>query len=126
MGRRALRPLARTRLPLSRLPRLLRLSGRCRFDSIAITRLHIHTVRRTTDNPDLPTCPTQCVVAACTLFVSNDRRPVCTGQMLTRCEHTMRTVCAELDVDLIEFNGEADHMPVLVADPPTLAISTLV
>ena len=48
------------------------------------------------------------------------------GQMLTRCEHTMRTVCAELDVDLIEFNGEADHMPVLVADPPTLAISTLV
>jgi REP element-mobilizing transposase RayT len=46
--------------------------------------------------------------------------------MLTRCEHTMRSVCAELDVDLIEFNGEANHMHVLVAYPPTLAISTLV
>jgi putative transposase len=32
----------------------------------------------------------------------------------------------ELDVELVEFNGEADHMHVLVAYPPTLAISTLV
>ena len=44
--------------------------------------------------------------------------------MLTFCEHTMRTVCAELDVELVEFNGEADHVHLLVAYPPTLAIST--
>ncbi|MGA3253939.1 MAG: hypothetical protein ABSD32_07300 [Mycobacterium sp.] len=30
-----------------------------------------------------------------------------TGQILTFCEHTMRVVCAELDVELVEFNGEA-------------------
>ena len=38
----------------------------------------------------------------------------------------MRTVCAELDVELVEFNGEADHVHLLVAYPPTLAISVLV
>ncbi|MDY6872235.1 MAG: IS200/IS605 family transposase, partial [Actinomycetota bacterium] len=35
------------------------------------------------------------------------------------------TVCAELDVELVEFNGEADHVYVLVAYPPTPAISVL-
>jgi putative transposase len=38
----------------------------------------------------------------------------------------MRAVCAELDVELVEFNGEADHVHLLVAYPPTLAISVLV
>ena len=46
--------------------------------------------------------------------------------MLTFCEHTRRSVCAELDVELAEFTGEADHVHPLVAYPPTLAISTLV
>jgi hypothetical protein len=35
--------------------------------------------------------------------------------MLTYCEHTMHAVCAELDVELVEFNGEADHVHLLVA-----------
>ena len=51
---------------------------------------------------------------------------MCTGQILTFCQHTMRVVCAELDVELVEFNGEADHLHLRVAYPPTLAISTLV
>jgi putative transposase len=36
----------------------------------------------------------------------------------------MRDGCAELNVELVEFNGEADHVHLLVAYPPTLAIST--
>ncbi|WP_211285844.1 IS200/IS605 family transposase, partial [Mycobacterium timonense] len=48
-----------------------------------------------------------------------------TDPMLTFAETTMRTVCAELDVELVEFNGEADHVHLLVAYPPTLAISAL-
>ena len=54
------------------------------------------------------------------------RRLVFTDAMLTFCEHTMRTVCAELHVELVEFNGEADHVHLLISYPPTLAISTLV
>jgi putative transposase len=46
--------------------------------------------------------------------------------MLTLTEHTMRGVCAELDTELLEFNGEADHVHLLIAYPPTLSTSTLV
>jgi putative transposase len=58
------------------------------------------------------------------VFATTYRRPVFTGQILTFCEHTMRVVRAELDVELVEFNGKPDHL--LVRYPPTLAISLLV
>ncbi|MGH3440128.1 MAG: IS200/IS605 family transposase [Mycobacterium sp.] len=35
-------------------------------------------------------------------------------------------MCTELDVDVVEFNGEADHLHLPVAYPPTLPICTLV
>lgn len=60
------------------------------------------------------------------VFVTKYRRRVFTDPMLTFCEHTLRAVCADLEVELVEFNGEADHVHLLVAYPPTLAISTLV
>jgi hypothetical protein len=44
------------------------------------------------------------------VFVTKCRRPIVTDAMLTYCEHTMHAVCAELDVELVEFNGEADHV----------------
>jgi Transposase IS200 like len=53
------------------------------------------------------------------VFVTKYRRPVFTGHMLTFCEHTLRAVCAEIDVVPVEFNGEADHVHLLVAYPPT-------
>ena len=59
------------------------------------------------------------------VFVSKYRRRVFTDAMLTFTEHTMRGVCADLDVELVEFNGETDHVHLLVAYPPTLAISVL-
>ena len=37
----------------------------------------------------------------------------------------MRGVCVDLDVELVEFNGETDHVHLLVAYPTTLAISVL-
>jgi putative transposase len=60
------------------------------------------------------------------VFVTKYRRKVFTDDMLTFTEHTTRGARDELDTDLAEFNGEADHVHLLVAYPPTLAISTLV
>ena len=60
------------------------------------------------------------------VFVTKYRRPVFTDAMLTFTENTMRGVRAELDVELVEFNGEPDHVHLLVAYPPTVAISVLV
>jgi putative transposase len=59
------------------------------------------------------------------VFLTKYRRRVFTDPMLTFCEHTMQMVCSELDVELVEFNGEADHLHLLVAYPPTFAVSTL-
>ena len=60
------------------------------------------------------------------VLVTTYRRPVFTDEMLTFAENTMRTVCSDLDVELVEFNGETDHLHLLVAYPPTIAISTLI
>lgn len=60
------------------------------------------------------------------VFVTKYRRKVFTEAMLTFCETTMREVCDDLGADLVEFNGEADHVHLLVSYPPTLAVSTLV
>jgi putative transposase len=60
------------------------------------------------------------------VFVTKYRRRVFTDAMLTYCQNTMRSVCDDLHAELVEFNGEADHVHLLVAYPPTLAISTLV
>ncbi|KRQ20609.1 hypothetical protein AOT93_26575 [Mycobacteroides sp. H110] len=46
--------------------------------------------------------------------------------MLTFCERTMAEVCADLGTVAVEFNGEADHVYLLVSYLPTLAIFTLV
>lgn len=59
------------------------------------------------------------------VFVTKYRRAVFTDAMLTDTEQTMREVCADLAVELVEFNGETDHVHLLVAYPPTLAISVL-
>ncbi|VBA37270.1 hypothetical protein LAUMK13_01552 [Mycobacterium innocens] len=58
------------------------------------------------------------------VFVTKYRRRIFTRGMLTFCEHTLRMVCTGLDVELVEFNVEADHVHLLVAYPPTVAIST--
>jgi putative transposase len=47
-------------------------------------------------------------------------------EMPTFAENTMRATCAELDTELVEFNGDTDHVNLPVQYPPTLAISTLV
>jgi putative transposase len=60
------------------------------------------------------------------VLVTKFRRTLFTGDMPTFCQHTMRAVCAEWDVESVEFNGEADHVHLHLACPPTLAICALV
>lgn len=54
------------------------------------------------------------------------RRTVFNDAMLTRCEDIMRKVCEDFEADLIEFNGEEDHVHLLVHYPPKVALSHLV
>jgi putative transposase len=56
------------------------------------------------------------------VFVAGFRRDVLDPEMLTACERVMR----EMGADLREFNGEPDHVHLLVRYPPGLPVSTLV
>lgn len=60
------------------------------------------------------------------VFVTKYRRGVFNDAILTRCEEIMRDVAGGLGAELREFNGEEDHVHLLIHYPPKLAISTLV
>lgn len=49
-----------------------------------------------------------------------------TDEILRRCEEVMRVVCADFETELVEFNGERDHVHLLVHYPPKVALSRLV
>ena len=60
------------------------------------------------------------------VFVTKYRRNVLTHDMLTDMEAIMRDVCQDFDATLMEFNGEDDHVHLLVSYPPKVALSTLI
>jgi putative transposase len=60
------------------------------------------------------------------VFVTKYRRGPFTDEILARCEEIMRQVCTSLGAELAEFNGETDHVHLLVRYPPKLPVSTLV
>ncbi|MBZ3913336.1 IS200/IS605 family transposase [Streptomyces acidiscabies] len=60
------------------------------------------------------------------VFTPKYRCGVFTDDLLARCEEVMRDVCADFDAELTEFNGEPDHVHLLVHYPPKIALSRLV
>lgn len=60
------------------------------------------------------------------MFVTKYRRGALTGEMLDTCEEAMAKVCADFGCELAEFNGEDDHVHLLVRFPATLQLSRLV
>jgi putative transposase len=60
------------------------------------------------------------------VFVTKYRRDVLDEDMLRCCEDAMRKVCADFAAELREFNGEDDHVHLLVEYPPKVAVSALV
>ena len=59
------------------------------------------------------------------VFLTKSRHKVLADRHLERMEEIMRAVCACFQTDLVEFNGENNHIHPL-ADLPTMAPSKLV
>src|SRR5690606_14491278 len=59
-------------------------------------------------------------------FVTKYRHKVFAGRDLTGWEEIMRAVCEDFDAALVEFNGENNHVHLLVNSPPKGAVSKLV
>lgn len=60
------------------------------------------------------------------VFTPKHRRGPFTDEILRRCEEVMRAVCADFETELVEFNGETDHVHLLVHYPPKVSLSRLV
>lgn len=60
------------------------------------------------------------------VFVTKYRRGVFNSEHLTRLEAIFRDVCDNFEAELVEFNGETDHVHLLVNYPPKVAVSHLV
>ncbi len=60
------------------------------------------------------------------VFVTKYRHQVFEDRHLTRMEEIMRSVCVDFETELVEFNGERDHVHLLVNFPPKVAVSRLV
>ncbi|WP_330301726.1 MULTISPECIES: IS200/IS605 family transposase [unclassified Streptomyces] len=60
------------------------------------------------------------------IFVTKLRHKVFTHTHLTRMEEIMRSVCADFGCELVEFNGEDNHVHLLVNFPPKVAVTKLV
>ncbi len=60
------------------------------------------------------------------VFVTKYRTNVFNDAMLRRCEDIMIEVCDSFEAELREFNGEHDHVHLLIHYPPKVAISKLV
>ncbi|WP_326635570.1 IS200/IS605 family transposase [Streptosporangium sp. NBC_01755] len=67
-----------------------------------------------------------CALHAHLVFIPRYRGGVFTDEILRRCEDIMIEVCDSFGAELVEFNGEEDHVHLLVRYPPKVALSTLV
>ena len=60
------------------------------------------------------------------VFVTKYRRGVISHDMLIRLYDLFKETCEQMEVEMIECNGEDDHVHLMVNCPPKLAISNLV
>lgn len=60
------------------------------------------------------------------VFVTKYRRGVFTKAILDDLQEIFASVCTDFEAELVEFDGEDDHVHLLVNYPPKVAISKLV
>lgn len=60
------------------------------------------------------------------VFTTKYRRKLLTGVMFEQLRVALESACGKLECELIEMDGEQDHIHLLVAYPPKLSISVMV
>jgi len=60
------------------------------------------------------------------VFTTKYRRPVITDEMLSFIQETTATLTRNWSGELLEFNGEPDHVHLLISAPPNLDLSLFV
>ena len=60
------------------------------------------------------------------VFTTKYRRKLLTGDMIVQLREAFDSACGKLECQLIEMDGESDHVHLLVAYPPRLSVSSMV
>lgn len=60
------------------------------------------------------------------IFTTQYRRKVFDGEMLSQIREALLSAAEKLEIDILEMDGEEDHIHILVAYPPKLSVSVLV
>jgi putative transposase len=60
------------------------------------------------------------------VFVTKYRREVFTQEILDEMKLIFASVCKDFESELIEYNGEDDHVHLLINYPPKVTVSKLV
>ena len=60
------------------------------------------------------------------VFVTKYRQKVFTTEILDDMQQIFESVCSDFEAQLVEFDGENDHVHLLVNYPPKVSISKLV
>jgi putative transposase len=60
------------------------------------------------------------------VFVTKYRREVFTKEILENLRPIFSSVCRDFEAELVEFDGEDDHVHLLVTYPPKVSVSKLV
>ncbi|NHZ67240.1 IS200/IS605 family transposase, partial [Massilia genomosp. 1] len=60
------------------------------------------------------------------VFVTKYRREVFTKEILDELRPIFSSVCTDFEAELVEFDGEDDHVHLLVNYPPKVSVSNLV
>lgn len=60
------------------------------------------------------------------VFTTKYRRKLLTGEVIDALRASVVSACSKLECELIDLNGESDHVHILLKYPPKLSISVLV
>ncbi|AMG67674.1 IS200/IS605 family transposase [Providencia stuartii] len=60
------------------------------------------------------------------IFTTKYRRKLFDGQMIAQLREAFGSAAAKLECEIIEMDGERDHVHLLIAYPPKLAVSVMV
>ena len=60
------------------------------------------------------------------VFVTKYRRGVFTNDLLDRMKELFKETCQQMDSELLEYNGEDNHVHLLITIPPKRSIAALV
>jgi putative transposase len=60
------------------------------------------------------------------VFVPKYRRKIFTSEILQHLKKIFDVVCSKFEGNLVEFNGESNHVHLLISYPPKVSLSKLV